>query len=118
VPFPRKKTPPNVRLGELLAGMKRALLQAYGEVTAEQFEQCWDAALEQVRRDRCFPDDRLHRQQWQRALDGTKGEWRACFLGEPTAYSEWQRAVMEGSNAGPPRLELDGPDVIGGRAVA
>jgi hypothetical protein len=35
-----------------------------------------------------LPHATVHRRQWIEALTATKAEWEACWLGEPTAFSE------------------------------
>jgi hypothetical protein len=95
--------------------MKRALLTEYGSVDGDDFDRCWDVAFQQVIDERCFPDDRGHRRQWERALEVTRPEFRACWLGERTAFQEWSRAIMAGV-PGPDVMDLG--DAVVGRAVA
>lgn len=80
---------------ELLAERKRTLLRECGVVTAEDFEVAWEASWTQMVAERAWPHATVHRRQWRRAMEeAMMPEARACWLGQPTAFSEYVTAIF------------------------
>lgn len=73
---------------ELLIAEKRRLLAANGDVTRQDFETAWAACWMRMVLAHEFPHDTQERRGWRQAMQATKSETRAAFLGQPTAFSE------------------------------
>lgn len=112
MPFPRTRPLPCSRIVELLAEAKRVQLAQTGTVTQDDFDRAWEQALAVMRTEKAFPHATEHRRQWHAALEATRPEFEACFLGRSTPFGFWSVAIIEGV------ARVECADAVVGRAVA
>lgn len=114
MPARRKHPYPPERMVELLVDRKREVLAAQGYVTEQDFEDAWALSWAMMVTERAWPHATAERRGWRKAmLEAMRPEAKACFLGVPSGFQRYARAVLEAQqNAGEP------DDLLAGELVA
>lgn len=80
----------------------------------QAFEAAWDRSWRTMVQERAWPHATQRRREGRRALQETKPEFRACFLGLPTAFQRYADAIRQDLVA----VEEAADDVLLGRLAA
>lgn len=71
---------------ELLTIEKRRLLAEHGRVTRQDFEEAWERSWELMRVEHAYPHATPHRRGWRKAMNASRGEYRAAFLDRRSGF--------------------------------
>lgn len=74
----------------------------------QTFEAAWDRSWQVMVTERAWPHATQRRREGRRALIETKPEFRACFLGLPTAFQRYADAIRALAADEDPEAEMTG----------
>lgn len=80
-----RKTPPPVRLRELLAASKER---------GVAFDDAWRRAWAQMTAEKAWPHNTEQRAEWKSILEGTREEWRRNYEGEDAPFAAIADAIL------------------------